>query len=31
MADAALASGSPSFNPRVPTASEIVGLYEQAF
>jgi alcohol dehydrogenase class IV len=31
MAEAALTSGSPSFNPRVPTAGEIVELYERVF
>jgi alcohol dehydrogenase class IV len=31
MADAALASGSPAFNPRVPDADEIVRLYEEVF
>jgi alcohol dehydrogenase class IV len=31
MAEAALASGSPGFNPRVPTAEEIVALYDEAF
>jgi len=31
MAEAALASGSPGFNPRVPTAEEIVALYDQAW
>ena len=31
MAADALASGSPQNNPRVPTAEEIVGLYEQAW
>jgi alcohol dehydrogenase class IV len=31
MADAALASGSPANNPRVPTADEIVELYRQAW
>jgi alcohol dehydrogenase class IV len=31
MADAALASGSPAFNPRVPDADEIVELYERVF
>jgi alcohol dehydrogenase class IV len=31
MADAALASGSPVNNPRVPTADEIVELYRQAW
>jgi alcohol dehydrogenase class IV len=31
MAEAALASGSPGFNPRVPTADEIVGLYDEAW
>jgi alcohol dehydrogenase class IV len=30
MAQDALASGSPQNNPRVPTAEEIVGLYERA-
>ena len=29
MADDALASGSPANNPRVPTAEEIVALYER--
>ena len=29
MAEQALASGSPQNNPRVPTAEEIVGLYEE--
>jgi alcohol dehydrogenase class IV len=31
MAEDALASGSPANNPRVPTADEIVALYQQAF
>jgi len=31
MAEAALASGSPGFNPRVPTAEEIVALYDEAW
>lgn len=31
MAQQALASGSPGNNPRVPTAEEIVGLYQQAW
>jgi len=31
MAEQALASGSPANNPRVPTAAEIVMLYEQAY
>ncbi len=31
MADDALASGSPQNNPRVPTAEEIVALYEAAW
>jgi alcohol dehydrogenase class IV len=31
MAADALASGSPQNNPRVPTASEIVELYQQAW
>jgi alcohol dehydrogenase class IV len=31
MADAALESGSPGFNPREPTAEEIVALYEEAW
>ncbi len=31
MAEQALASGSPANNPRVPTAAEIVTLYEQAY
>lgn len=31
MAEQALASGSPANNPRVPTAAEIVELYEQAY
>jgi len=31
MAEAALASGSPQNNPRVPTADEIVELYRQAW
>lgn len=31
MADDALASGSPQNNPRVPTAAEIVALYEAAW
>ena len=31
MADAALASGSPGFNPRVPEAQEIVALYDEAW
>jgi alcohol dehydrogenase class IV len=31
MADAAIASGSPAFNPREPSREEIVGLYEEAF
>jgi alcohol dehydrogenase class IV len=31
MAEQALASGSPSNNPRVPSAAEIVALYEQVF
>lgn len=29
MAEQALASGSPQNNPRIPTATEIVGLYEE--
>ena len=29
MAEQALASGSPGNNPRVPSADEIVGLYEK--
>jgi alcohol dehydrogenase class IV len=31
MAEAALASGSPGFNPRVPSAEEIVALYDEAW
>jgi alcohol dehydrogenase class IV len=31
MADAALGSGSPAFNPRVPEADEIVALYAAAY
>ncbi|MGE0717396.1 MAG: iron-containing alcohol dehydrogenase [Alphaproteobacteria bacterium] len=31
MAQQALASGSPGNNPRVPTAEEIIGLYQQAW
>lgn len=31
MADQALASGSPNNNPRVPTASEIVAIYEEIY
>jgi alcohol dehydrogenase class IV len=31
MAEAALASGSPGFNPRVPTADEVVALYDEAW
>jgi alcohol dehydrogenase class IV len=31
MAEAAVASGSPGFNPRVPTAQEIVALYDEAW
>lgn len=31
MADQALASGSPGNNPRVPTAPEIVGIYEEVY
>jgi alcohol dehydrogenase class IV len=31
MAEAALASGSPGFNPRVPDVSEIVSLYEGVY
>ena len=31
MAEAALASGSPGFNPRVPEAEEIVALYDEAW
>ncbi len=31
MAEEALGSGSPGNNPRVPTAEEIMGLYEQAW
>jgi alcohol dehydrogenase class IV len=31
MAEAALESGSPGFNPRVPDAAEIVALYERAY
>jgi alcohol dehydrogenase class IV len=31
MAEAALASGSPDFNPRVPSAEEIVELYEAIY
>jgi alcohol dehydrogenase class IV len=31
MAEAALASGSPGFNPRVPDAEEIVALYDAAW
>ena len=27
MAEQALASGSPQYNPRIPTAEEIVALY----
>ena len=31
MADAAIASRSPEFNPRQPSAEEIVGLYREAY
>ena len=31
MAEAALESGSPGFNPRVPGADEIVALYASAY
>lgn len=31
MAEAALASGSPGFNPRVPEAAEIVELYNKVY
>jgi alcohol dehydrogenase class IV len=31
MADAAIASGSPAFNPRVPEREEILELYRQAY
>lgn len=31
MADAALASGSPAFNPRQPTKQEIIELYREAY
>ena len=31
MAEAAIASGSPAFNPRVPDVDEIVALYEEAY
>lgn len=31
MAEAAIESGSPAFNPRVPTAAEIVAIYDAAF
>jgi alcohol dehydrogenase class IV len=31
MAEAALASGSPGFNPRVPDANEIVELYDRVY
>jgi alcohol dehydrogenase class IV len=31
MASQALASGSPGNNPRVPTANEIIGLYERVY
>ena len=31
MAEAALESGSPGFNPRVPDAAEIVALYRTAY
>lgn len=31
MAEAALASGSPGFNPRVPEAGEIVALYDRVY
>lgn len=31
MAEAALASGSPGFNPRVPEAAEIVALYDRVY
>lgn len=31
MAEAALASGSPGFNPRVPNAGEIVALYDRVY
>jgi alcohol dehydrogenase class IV len=31
MAQDALASGSPAFNPRVPTAEQIVELYHQCY
>jgi alcohol dehydrogenase class IV len=31
MAAAALESGSPGFNPRIPDADEIVELYEKVY
>jgi len=31
MAEAALASGSPDFNPRQPSTEEIVGLYREIY
>lgn len=31
MASDALASGSPQNNPRVPTADQIIALYEEAW
>ena len=31
MAQAALDSGSPGFNPRVPEADDIVALYDRAY
>jgi alcohol dehydrogenase class IV len=31
MADAAIASRSPEFNPRQPSAEEIVALYREAY
>lgn len=31
MAEAALASGSPGFNPRVPEAGEIIALYDRVY
>jgi alcohol dehydrogenase class IV len=31
MADQALASGSPGNNPRVPTADEIIQLYQKVY